>query len=435
MRQNLPYPCIRTLTKKLENFKFSSGIISNEVYEFLKIKIRQFDKDIYKDCMLVLDEMSITPGSFYDTSTNSFIGNVTLSDHDETKTATHALVFMLAGLGARWKQVVRYDFTGDSVNGIHFKPVLNNIILKAESIGFRVHAITSDMGPANQAMWRAYGVNVSRYSQISNSCTHPADSMRKLYFYADSPHAFKNTKAGFLRNKIITIPDNFVVKYALPSNIADSEHIKDVLTEDKDIDLKLAPKLREEYLDGSNHFQKMRVSNATRVFSREVSSALQYLNNDCPSNTRLTTAWFIDFLARWFHIMGSRNVSIALSNQIPEKRTEVTEFLNESIELFRNMKVGQDKKWKPFQSALLISTRSVLDLSDDLLNKGFTFFLPARLTQDCLENLFSIVRLKNVIPNALQFKNNLKLIRISQYMKNVRKAITKKTIDNTCPGF
>lgn len=45
------------------------------------------------------------------------------------------------------------------------------------------------------------------------------------------------------------------------------------------------------------------------------------------------------------------------------------------------------------------------------------FFFPSRLTQDCLENLFSVVRLKQTVPNALQFKNNLKLIGISQYMK------------------
>ena len=47
LRQNLPCPCIRTLTKKLENFKFSSGTTTSEVFEFLKIKIRHFDRDIY----------------------------------------------------------------------------------------------------------------------------------------------------------------------------------------------------------------------------------------------------------------------------------------------------------------------------------------------------------------------------------------------------
>lgn len=36
--------------------------------------------------------------------------------------------------------------------------------------------------------------------------------------------------------------------------------------------------------------------------------------------------------------------------------------------------------------------------------------------------MFSIIRLKNVIPNALQFKNNLKLITISQLMKTISKS-------------
>lgn len=61
------------------------------------------------------------------------------------------------------------------------------------------------MGSANKA--RAYRIHASHYSLISNSCTHPVDKNRKLYFYADSPHAFKNVKARFLNNKIIIIPN------------------------------------------------------------------------------------------------------------------------------------------------------------------------------------------------------------------------------------
>jgi len=34
-------------------------------------------------------------------------------------------------------------------------------------------------------------------------------------------------------------------------------------------------------------------------------------------------------------------------------------------------------------------------------------------------NLFCVLRSKNVVPNALQVKNNLKLITVSQYLKNV----------------
>lgn len=94
--------------------------------------------------MIVLDEMSIIPRSFYDTSTNMFVGNITLVGHDHIATATHALVIMLAGLGARWK-VVRYDLTGNSVKDANLKPVIDEIITNDEEIGLRIHAITWDM--------------------------------------------------------------------------------------------------------------------------------------------------------------------------------------------------------------------------------------------------------------------------------------------------
>lgn len=35
--------------------------------------------------------------------------------------------------------------------------------------------------------------------------------------------------------------------------------------------------------------------------------------------------------------------------------------------------------------------------------------------QDCLENIFSPIRIRHPIPNALQFKQNLKLLAISKY--------------------
>lgn len=62
----------------------------------------------------------------------------------------------------------------------------------------------------------------------------------------------------------------------------------------------------------------------------------------------------------------------------------------------------------------------MLYLQDLFLNKkNFRFLLTSRFTQDCLENLFSCMRSIQSIPNALQFKNNLKLICVAQYLKHV----------------
>lgn len=45
--------------------------------------------------------------------------------------------------------------------------------------------------------------------------------------------------------------------------------------------------------------------------------------------------------------------------------------------------------------------------------------LTSRFSQDCVENLFSCVRVKQPLPTALQFKNNLRLLSVCQYLKNV----------------
>lgn len=420
LKLNFPFPSVRTLVRKMENLKFKPGCVILEIVQFLEIKVNSF-QDFYKDCVLVLDEMSITPGSFYDTSTNTFLGTVTLPEHDQSQIATHALVFMLAGLGARWKQIIRFDFTPDSVNGRVFKTIIDEIILKIENIGLRVHCVTSDMGPANQAMWNAYGINASRYSTISNSCTHPYDEKRQLYFYADAPHAFKNLKTAFLNSSVITIPNDFVIFYKLPTDTVDKNYVYELFDKDEGLELKLAPKLTKQSLNTKDHFAKMKVSNAKKVLSEDVASGLSFLASDL-EDERHTTAWFVEFLSKWFTFMCSRNINFSLSYHDDNKFNEAISFLKEVILFFTELKVGAAPKWKPYQTAILISTQTVIDLSQYLLNRNFTFFFPSRLTQDCLENLFSIVRLKNVVPHAVQFKNNLKLICISQYMREVSKS-------------
>lgn len=85
-----------------------------------------------------------------------------------------------------------------------------------------------------------------------------------------------------------------------------------------------------------------------------------------------------------------------------------------------HLEVGHKISWKPSQSDSILLTTSILDLKNLYLNeKGFHFLLTSRFAQDCLENLFSVLRVKNIISNALKFKNDLKLISVSQYLKDV----------------
>lgn len=62
LKQRHPLPSLRTLTRRLENLKFRSGLI-DEIFYFLRIKVSQFGKETDKDSMLVLDEMSVIAGN------------------------------------------------------------------------------------------------------------------------------------------------------------------------------------------------------------------------------------------------------------------------------------------------------------------------------------------------------------------------------------
>ncbi|XP_018373588.1 PREDICTED: uncharacterized protein LOC108767943 [Trachymyrmex cornetzi] len=108
LQQGMPFPSLRTLRRKLENFKFESGI-SNEMLEFLKFKASSFE-DIDKECGLVLDEMSITLKTIFDPSTNTVLGNITFPN--DKGIATYVLTFMITDTASRWKHVVGYFFTG-----------------------------------------------------------------------------------------------------------------------------------------------------------------------------------------------------------------------------------------------------------------------------------------------------------------------------------
>lgn len=83
----------------------------------------------------------------------------------------------------------------------------------------------------------------------------------------------------------------------------------------------------------------MKVSNATRVLSHDVSCALTYLvKKEGRDEAYLTTVWFIQSLDPWFNLMSSRSPVMGLSQHHPGKYEEATPFLQNVIEVFEGVK-------------------------------------------------------------------------------------------------
>lgn len=84
LRQGMPFPSLRTLRRRLEDFKFEPGI-SEKMFDFLTYKKSYFNKNTDIECGLIFDEMAITPRKCYDPSTEAIVGDITFPNEiDDT---------------------------------------------------------------------------------------------------------------------------------------------------------------------------------------------------------------------------------------------------------------------------------------------------------------------------------------------------------------
>lgn len=203
------YPSIRTLQRQLFHLKFNSGILL-EVFDMMKIEVPCMTIE-ERECVMVLDEMSIKPSEVFDPLIQRMIGYCTFPAHSGI--ATKVLVILLAGISRRWKITVAYYFTGTAdceckiqdVNATEnaLKTIIFTLIEKAENIDLRVNSVISDMGSDNKAMWNAeFGVGCTK-EYVKTSIIHLVRPANRLYFIPDPVHLFKNIKHMLENNKII----------------------------------------------------------------------------------------------------------------------------------------------------------------------------------------------------------------------------------------
>ncbi|XP_024893250.1 uncharacterized protein LOC112468354 [Temnothorax curvispinosus] len=206
------FPSVRKLQQAVEHMKFESGILE-EVFDVVKCQV-PYMALCEKHCMVVFDEMAIKPGEMYDSSSKRIIGLCTFPGH--TGLAKKALIIALAGITTRWKYAVAYYFTNKidsesnqtdcNVTGNALKDIISKVIVRAENIGLKVASVTSDMGPDNLSLWRAW--NVGRYENGKVRCTvpHPARPQDKLCIMPDPVHLFKNIRSMLESQKVICLP-------------------------------------------------------------------------------------------------------------------------------------------------------------------------------------------------------------------------------------
>lgn len=369
---------------------------------------------------LLLDEMAIKPSLQFDNSTKSVVGRPTMllsGNLDSSKElASHALVFMLAGMSTRWKQTVGYELTANSYSADEVLRKLFYYVKRADDVGVTIKTIISDMGPLNRGFWKLLHITANRHEKIVNFCPHPLNNQERLYIMPDPVHVFKNLAISLIGHKKFQINFEIQQKYHLPSDYIDIEAIKQLFDLDSEMDLKIAPRLKE-HMFHPNHFAKMNVSTAYALLHHDTGAGIEYFIAKGKINeTHATTAWFCKTAFKWFKIITSRNTKLAWSHMNEDTHDNAVNFMNDFMSIIYNIKIGGKAEWKPVQSGIILATKTALDIQEEYLNKyGYKYVMGGRLTQDAVENLFSVIRSRTPVPGPHEFKVSLRLITLSQY--------------------
>lgn len=314
--EKFPLPSIRTLTRRLENLKFDVGILL-EILERLSLKRQCMDDDDL-DCGIVFDEMSIAELRKYCQANQKYYGNVTVGS-DRTTKATHALVFMLVGVRRRWKQIVCYEFTGNSIPSMVIKDLINQLITLVEGIGFHVSFIVSDCSSSNKRYWKDSGLQYTKDTVMdSKAPQHPLDSHRSLEIIPDAVHVFKSAVQGWIANETVELPEETAKEHNLPTRTASIWHLRDLVVFEQHNKLKVISKLNVADVDfaskkKSSHFDKMKVFSSTKFVNHNNASALRLFAKVANRPDVLATAFFIECLAKWFSLSTNRSRVLAFS--------------------------------------------------------------------------------------------------------------------------
>jgi hypothetical protein len=426
-----PLPSYRSLCQHVEELRMAPGI-QEDLFQLLQIKTEKLSPED-RDCCLLLDEVQLKPRIEYDNSLKTLIGYIspefeTVFNKSNNNVAEKALVFMIKGIHSSYKQPLAWFLTGKSMNCKKLWQVTNTVIKQLYKCNMLVRVVTSDMGTTNVGMWKEAGLNVNDDIKLC-SIPHVCNSAISLYFMADVPHLIKSVR-NCLENQVILLPEDIVAANNLPCRDVSMKHVMKIVEIQEKFEFKLVPGLSRANIN-PGQFGKMRVGNSTKIFSHTTASVLNDLasSGDVEKDAK-STAWFCDKFNEWFDIMSNHSyVSALYSSEISRDTltSSITgaklQALRDFVDLISRLDVrgprGICAAWKPWQKGIILSTKVVLSLHEDLVVRGnYKSLLTARLTQDALENLFSQIRgCGDAHPSVTHFRQCLKLITMSQYME------------------
>lgn len=398
-------PSLSSLRSWLNNLHVGCGLNAC-VLDLLKIKSEKLMR-AEKVVSLVFDEMALQEHLNYDARRDVFEGFEDYGDqrqNDAMKMCNHAMVIMIKGLYVNFKQVIGYYLSREAMSADSFKEIFLDIIKNIQDTGFIIKTVVCDLGTNNVRLRKLLSVSVEDPYITLNG--------EKIYFFFDTPHLLKCLRNNFKKYDFLHEDKICSWSHVVNFHAIDSKQIP-----------RMAPKLTKKSII-LPPFSPMRVCLATNVFSHSVHAGIlcNVTLNNLPARA-IHTADFIDKIDTLFDIFNSAKYSDKMyrkpisvqSNHHMAKLGELKKYLTEVIVLNKRL-------INPLCIKGWISNINALQLlwNDLKTNFNFQFLFTRRITQDCVENLFSVIRYKggnNVTPDSTKFRCSLRSVMANQLLQ------------------
>ena len=210
----LKLPSDRTLRDYRHASSSKPGFSVETDLELLDVVAQQRPKHLAKYVGLVLDEMHIKEGLYFDKHTGNLVGysdlgevNNLLSEYEDHFDKTGAtprplskcmLVFMIRGLFTSMK-FPYVQFPAVSTKGADIFPLVREAIRRLTMLGLTVVTVTCDGASDNRKMFSMHNSDSALSYKTVNVYT---SERREIFFISDPPHLIKTIRNCFARGKL-----------------------------------------------------------------------------------------------------------------------------------------------------------------------------------------------------------------------------------------
>ncbi|KAJ8735757.1 hypothetical protein PYW07_007377 [Mythimna separata] len=412
LRKIFILPSRQTLLKLLNMADINPGINKNMIQQIKTATEKMKLND--KICIVLFDEMSLKPNVTYNERKDQVCGFVTNGLETQPDYADHAQVFMVRGLLKNYKQPVAYTFSQAATKGPELAKQLKAVITELLNAGLIVVATVCDQGTNNvnciKHLLQETRGNLLRKGEEMRENVYIINEQEIIPLY-DPPHLIKCIRNNLI-SKDLKYKKNGEVK------LAKWAHVMALHKENPGYKgIRLVPKLTDAHCDPSK-IPRMKVKNATQVFSQTVASNMGYLADKgiLPAEAK-DTADILLFFDKLFDSMngsfgkrkkhGKPLLGPATPTSIHHKTWKECKVMMKDMR-FINNKTSNDEYVPTINNWVWTLEGFELLLKKIESKYGVTSVWLRHLNQDPIENFFGSIRshgCRNVNPTPERFES------------------------------